>query len=305
MTHTPRAASKLLALAAAGTAGGLALWHYAQARNQQPHFRLRAQNEETALITGASSGIGAAFARRLAVERYNLILVARREDRLKEEAARIEHEQRVRAEVLAADLSTPEGIERVEQRIAECDTLSMLINNAGFGTMGSFAEVDLEKHLAMINVHMTTTTRLSWVALPGMMARQRGAIINVSSIAGFLSAGGSVNYSATKRYMITFSQALNNELEGTGVQVQALCPGYTYTSFHDTAEYEGFDRAQVPSRLWMSARDVVRASLNGLEQGIDTCIPGLQNQLLTALIQSPVLPLIRQVRSSMHYKKGE
>ena len=221
----------------------------------------------TALITGASSGIGAAFARRLAAAGHNLILVARRLDRLEALAEELASRHNIVAEVLPADLAQPAGIERVETRLSGTDTPDLLINNAGFGTTGYFADIDLAKQLDMIQLHIVAPVRLCRAVLPGMIARSRGAIINVASIAAYWPLPENANYAASKMYLIVFSQSLQAELEGTGVRVQALCPGFTYTEFHDTAEFARFDRRNIPAPLWMSADELARLSLAALERG--------------------------------------
>ena len=249
----------------------------------------------TALITGASSGIGATFARRLAARGHNLILVARREERLRALAAELEQQHRITAEVLVADLSAPDGLERVENRIAELDSLDMLINNAGFGALDKFAEIDVRKALAMIQVHVVAPVRLTRATLPGMIARGRGAIINVSSLAAFFPMRGNTTYCATKAYLNAFSLALEAELRGAGVQVQALCPGFTYTEFHDSPEFEDFDRSQIPKTFWMSAERVVTASLNALGKNRVISIPGVKNRLLALLARSGLASLLLKI----------
>jgi hypothetical protein len=235
-----------------------------------------------ALITGASSGIGAAFARRLGQQGYHLILVARREERLQALASKLQQRYHTTAEVLAADLSEPEGICRVEERIAAMGTLDLLINNAGFGTYGKFAEVSEDRHEDMIQVHVTASVRLCRAALPRMLERRRGAVINVSSVAAFFPLPGNANYAASKAYLVTFSEALHQEVAGSGVKVQALCPGFTVTEFHSTPEYAGFDRSEVPKMLWMRSENVVAASLQALRRNQVICIPGWKYRLLVA-----------------------
>jgi short-subunit dehydrogenase len=237
----------------------------------------------TALITGASSGIGASFARRLARRGYHLILVARREERLQTLAAELRQQDRASAEVLVADLSEPSGIQQVEQRIAGSVPIDVLVNNAGFGTYGPFAEVSQDRHEDMINVHITATVRLCRAALPQMLKRSRGAIINVSSVAAFFPLPGNANYAASKAYLVTFSEALHRELTGSGVKVQALCPGFTVTEFHDTPEYADFERSEVPKALWMRPEDIVAASLQSLRRNQVICIPGWRYRLLVAV----------------------
>ncbi len=241
--------------------------------------------QSSALITGASSGIGAVFAKKLAERRYNLLLVARREKRLAALAAELEQDYPITAEILVADLTVPEELASVEKQVAQLEKLLLLVNNAGFGTTGKFATIDVGKQVDMIYVHLVASVRLSRAALPGMIARAQGAIINVSSLAGFIPMPDNVTYCATKAYLNSFSQSLQIELAGTGVQVQALCPGFTYTEFHDTPEYKGYDRSRIPKLLWMSAEEVVESSLRALKHGKVIHIPGWQNRFLAALIQ--------------------
>jgi short-subunit dehydrogenase len=241
------------------------------------------EDNKTALITGASSGIGAAFARALAARSYDLVLVARREERLAALAVELQGRHAIDAEVLVADLSQPADVERVAQRVAGLETLELLINNAGFGTIGRFFKVDLAKHLDMIHVHVIASVRLCRAALPGMVARGRGAIVNVASVAAFSPLVGNATYSATKRFLVTFSQSLQMELAGTGIKVQALCPGFTHSGFHDTPEYERFKRSSIPGFMWMSAEDVVAGSLKALERKRVVYIPGFKNRLLVTL----------------------
>lgn len=247
------------------------------------------ESNNMALITGASSGIGAAFARQLAATGQHLILVARRRERLTTLATELEERHAVNVEVLVADLSTLDGVERVKDRIAELETLDMLINNAGFGIAGKFAEVDPAKQMDMIHVHVIASVRLCRAALPGMIARRRGRIVNVSSISAFIPAVGNVTYTSTKAYLAAFSEALQAELAGSGVRVQALCPGFTYTGFHDTPELATrFDRSRIPRVMWMPAEKVVAGSLRALERGRAIYIPGLGNRLLVAVGRSRI-----------------
>lgn len=252
---------------------------------------------QTALITGASSGIGAAFAHRLAAEGFNLMLVARREDRLHALATELMQQYGRQVDVFISDLSIPGEVALLERRIAACDTLSILVNNAGFGTTGLFADVDISKQLDMIHVHINATVHLTHAALPGMIARRCGAIINVSSIAAFARSAGMVTYSASKNYLNTFSEALSLELRGSGVQVQALCPGFTATEFHDTPEFATFDRANVPSYLWMSPEEVVQVSLTALDSDEVVVVPGFENRLIILFMHLPILGRVwRKVR---------
>jgi len=238
----------------------------------------------TALITGASAGMGAEFAGQLAAAGTNLILVARRLDRLDELARELREKHAVTVDGLQADLAASEGIERVERRIAETATLDLLINNAGFGGgPGSFVEREAGHHLGMVQVHVATAVRLCRAALPGMIARGRGGVINVASVAAFSSFSGPM-YSGTKAFLVMFSENLQSELRGTGVSVQALCPGMTHTEFHEVAE---IDKSVVPSALWMTAEEVVRISLRRLGRGA-VCVPGWKNKTIAFLMRCPL-----------------
>jgi short-subunit dehydrogenase len=236
-----------------------------------------------ALITGASSGIGAAFAERLARDHYNLILVARRRDRLAALAQKLQSEYHVTVEVLAADLSKHTDLLTVENRITEDSNLEMLINNAGFGGYMPFVSLDPNRAEELINVQVLAVTRLTRAALPGMIARKYGSIINVSSRLAFSGPVTSpsmprrATYAATKAYINTFTQILNDELKDTGVKVQALCPAVVITEFH---KVQGIDPTHMPPEIIMQAEDLVDASLKGLELGEVICIPSLDDPTL-------------------------
>lgn len=257
-----------------------------------------------ALITGASSGIGEAYARRLAAQGFDLTLVARRAERLASLAAELSAAHGIAAEALPADLADEGDIARVASYIEERSDLVLLINNAGFGTRGNFTEVELASQLDMVRVHVIATMTLCRAALPGMMARGSGAIINVSSIAAFFPSGGGATYTATKAYLNNFSEALAAEVDGTGVRVQALCPGFTYSGFHDTAEYTGFDRRQVPDALWLSPEQVVAESLAALTGSRVIVVPGRQYRGIMLAINSPLRGqlrgLARAIRRRFH-----
>jgi short-subunit dehydrogenase len=219
-----------------------------------------------ALITGASAGIGAAFARQLAARDYDLVLVARRPEPLEKLAGELERDHSIRAETLSADLATDAGQNAVARRIAAADSLHLLVNNAGFGSRGLFFEADLSSQDQMHRLHVLATMRLTHAALQGMVARRRGAVINVSSVAGFFATPGNVSYCATKHWMNVFTEGLSLELQSVGspVTVQSLCPGFTYSEFHDRM---GGDRRRIPKALWLQADDVVAQSLRGLDRG--------------------------------------
>jgi short-subunit dehydrogenase len=237
-----------------------------------------------ALITGASSGIGAAFARALAAEGHDLVLVARRRDRLESLAGELKEHHAAFAEVLVADLTEAADVERVEARIAELDALEMLINNAGFGTTGRFTRLDVEKQVQMINLHVVASVRLCRAALPRMVERGSGAVINVASVLAFGPYPGNATYGATKAFLVAFSKNLHAELGHKGVRFQALCPGFTSTEFHATPEYERFERSQVPKALWLPAEKVVAGSLAALRRNRVVFVPGFKNRLLVAML---------------------
>ncbi len=244
-----------------------------------------ANDRPLALITGASVGIGAAFARALAARGHDLVLVARGRERLEVLAAELRAGSGVEAQVLAADLADPASLAQVEQWIAQASRLDLLVNNAGFGHGTDFLESDADAHEAMIRLHVIASVRLARVAVPAMKQRGRGAVINVASVAGFLPRAGSVTYGATKGYLTFFSEALAQELRGTGVRVQALCPGLTHTEFHQRAH---MDMSGKPGWLWMSAPEVVERSLAALERGKVVFVPGLKNRV--ALTVARMLP---------------
>jgi short-subunit dehydrogenase len=237
-----------------------------------------------ALVTGASSGIGEAYARTLAGRGTALVLVARREDRLEALAKELD----VDAQVLAADLADPDDLRRAEARVAAtADPVDLLVNNAGFGTTGPFATLDVAREEEEIRLNVLALVRLCRAALPGMVDRKHGGIVNVSSLAAFQPDPGNATYGATKAFVLSFSEALAEELRKTGVRVQALCPGYTRTEFQTTAEYE---TSRVPKAVWQRPEQVVDASLAALDKNKVLCIPGPHNKV--AAVGSGFLPRV-------------
>jgi uncharacterized protein len=248
-----------------------------------------------ALITGASSGIGEVYARRLAAAGFDLILVARREERLQDLAEELTNAHPISAAVLMADLTVDDDISRVSKHIEYATDLVLLINNAGFGTRGNFIEADVNRQLDMIRVHDLAAVALARAALPGLVERGAGAIINVSSVSAFFPSPGGATYSASKVFLNNFSEALQSELTGTEVRVQALCPGFFYSEFHDTPDYEGFTRDQIPDVLWMTAEQVVDESLAALAGNKVIVVPGRQYRAIVKAAQSPVGGSIRRL----------
>lgn len=247
------------------------------------------------VITGASSGIGAEYARQLAAAGYDLVLVARRRSRLDALAQQIEADYSVSVAVHPADLTHPPDVERLAEFIRLQSHLYGLVNNAGFGTQGSYAEAPLAPQLQMLDVHVRATMILCRAALPRLEERGKGVIINVSSVAAFLPAAGNTTYSATKAFLSTFSRGLAVELRHTDIRVQAVCPGFTRTEFHDTDEYADFDRGRVPAPMWMTSQQVVRASLRALETEKVIVIPGLRYKLMIAMLRVPGLPRLARL----------
>jgi short-subunit dehydrogenase len=249
-----------------------------------------------AVITGASSGLGAAFARKLAGRGYDVLLVARREDRLLALAAEIQDRHHVKAETMTADLTQEADCNRLAERIRNQPSLGLLVNNAGFGTNGYFFETDLRGQIDMHQLHVVATVRLCHAALENLVQKngvrdgglkERTGIINVSSVAAFSAAPQNVSYNATKRWMNAFTEGLALELGGTGknITVQALCPGYTRTEFQDKL---GVDKSRIPPTLWMPADFVVEQSLKGFDQGKLFVIPGWRYKVLVGVMK--VLP---------------
>jgi short-subunit dehydrogenase len=234
---------------------------------------------KTAFITGASSGIGESFARILASHGYNLIITARRANLLNQLARDLEDMYSVTVRTVIADLSLSSDIDNLVDLIQEEQRIDMLINNAGFGTRKSFKTADPKRHQAMINVHLLATTRLTHAVIPIMLKNGKGSIINVSSLAGIMPVAGVV-YSGTKAYINTFSRLLQKELRNTGIKVQALCPGFTYSGFHDTDDFKDWNRETLPRIFWMSAEAVVKYSLKSIKKNKIIVIPGMTNKIL-------------------------
>lgn len=233
-----------------------------------------------ALVTGASAGIGRVFAERLAGRGHDLVIVGRDAGRLGVLAGELGAKHRVGVEVFPADLSRDEEIDRLVDRVAAGPALAVLVNNAGFGTRGRLVNTAPGPQAAMLHLHALAPMRVTQAALPAMVARRSGAIINVSSIAAFVFSPGSVNYCASKAYLNVFSEGLAAELRGTGVRVQALCPGFTRTEFH---ERMGVARHSLPGARWLSAEFVVDRSLASLDRGGPVvCVPGARYRLAVA-----------------------
>jgi short-subunit dehydrogenase len=252
------------------------------------------RSSKSAMVTGASSGIGEAYARLLASLGYDLIIVARRYDRLISIAKEMEDKHGVSVTVLQGDLCSEKDLSRIEEKVRSTANLSVLINNAGFGTLGEFIDVDVSKSLKMIALHVTAPTRLIKAALPSMLARREGTIVNVASVAPFLPVAGNVTYTGTKSYLIAFSKCLQLEVESTGIRVQALCPGFTRTGFHSVNEYKNVDFSAIPAFLWMPAEKVVVQSWQALRKRRVILIPGFINRVMCKLLSGIFMYLARK-----------
>lgn len=234
----------------------------------------------TALITGASAGIGAAFARHLAAEGYALLLVARRVERLQELAAELTAKHGVRCDVFAADLNDPAAPGAIvafadEQGIA----IDVLINNAGLSGKTAFADTPWTKLAAEIQLMVTAVTELCHRVLPGMRERGWGRIVNLSSLAAFSPPGASLLYTGIKSYVLNMSQSLDMELKPQGIHVTALCPGFTHSEFHDTMGTR--DAAnKLPGLLWQESDEVVREGWEAVMKGKPVCVPGFVNKVV-------------------------
>lgn len=243
----------------------------------------------TALITGATAGLGRAFAEALAAEGHHLILVARTGDRLDALATELASEHGVASEVLLADLSRPESRGAVEHRLQDADApVDILVNCAGFGINHRFIGGSLEDEQQMLDVLVTAPMRLSHAALPGMVKRGKGAILNVSSVASWTTSG---TYSAAKAYLTTFTEGLAKELADTGVTATAVCPGLTHTEFHERAD---MDLSKVPEFMWLNADQVVDQALKDAKKGRTISVAGNQYRALSLAAQYLPRPVVRR-----------
>ena len=251
-----------------------------------------------ALVTGASAGLGREFACQLAARGYDLVLVARDRLRLDALAAELNGRHGGLHQVLVADLATDAGAASAHARATHGD-VALLVNNAGFGTIGSLARVALASQEAMLKLHVLLPNALTHAVLPGMIARRSGAIINVSSVASYVTSAGNANYCGSKAYLRTFSEALAQEVSRHGIVVQALCPGFTHTEFHARA---GMDKTRIPAVFWLSAERVVSESLAALVKGRPVAvIPGKRYRVIVALLRHA--PDWMRVRGARRYRR--
>ncbi|MFG3248314.1 SDR family NAD(P)-dependent oxidoreductase [Streptomyces sp. NPDC048187] len=222
----------------------------------------------TALITGSTAGLGAAFARRLAADGHDLVLVARDTKRLREQATELHDRHGIEAEVRTADLSTDAGIDAVADRLgSRRNPVDLLINNAGFGNKGRFLDVPMADELTMLKVHCEAVLRLTSAAVEPMRERGRGGVVNVASVAAFVPRG---TYGASKAWVVQFTQGVAKDLAGSGVRLMALAPGFVRTEFHQRA---GMSTDNIPNWMWLDADNVVAAALADLSRGRTLSIP--------------------------------
>jgi len=243
----------------------------------------------TALITGASSGIGEAFADVFASEGFDLVLTARREERLRAVKARLEERDGVHAELIVADLERPDAAARICAELeARGLKIDALVNNAGYGVPGSFLSSSWDVHSRFLQIMVAAVAELTYRLLPGMVERQYGRIINVASLAGLVPApAGHTLYAAAKAFLIKFSESLSHEVRQNNVLVTALCPGFTFSEFHDvTGTRAMMDR--MPGWMWMSAAAVARQGYDAVMQGDAVVVTGRLNSTIATLVR--ILP---------------
>jgi len=252
----------------------------------------------TALITGATAGIGAAYAKLLAKEGFDLVLVARDLPRLKGVAKVLSKLYKIKAETIKADLTKPAQLAKVEKRLANnSKPIEVLINNAGFGLKDSFLVSNLAKEQELLDVLVTAPMRLSHAVLPGMIKRNSGSIVNVSSVASFIAGG---TYSAAKSYLTVFSEYLHTELRDTNIKVSALCPGFTRTEFHARGKMK---MSGLPNYMWTTVDQVVAKSWRYVKAGKVICIPGWQYMLLSSIARIAPRPLVRKLGIKIRRKQ--
>jgi short-subunit dehydrogenase len=250
-----------------------------------------------ALVTGATAGIGESFTRLLAENNYNIVLVARDLPRLQERADGLESKFGIQAHIIQADLATDAGCTSVEQYIAN-NQIDVLINNAGFGINKAFTISELSAEQQLLDVLVRTPMRLMHVALPHMKQRNKGVVINVSSVASFIAGG---TYSAAKSYLTVLSESLHTELAGTNIKISALCPGFTRTEFHQRGR---MSMKGLPAFLWLNSDTLVAKAWNDALKGKAISIPGWQYRLLHFVIQALPRSIVRKVGMSMRARQG-
>ena len=253
----------------------------------------------TALVTGATAGLGAEFARQLAADDYNLVLVARDTERLERIAAELSDKFGVTVEVISADLISDDGCAVVAKRIEDREhPVDLLVNNAGFGMYKVFGSGPLEDEERQLDLNVRAVLRLSHSAVRAMTGRGSGRIVNISSVSAFVPRGSNATYAASKAWVTMFSEALSVQLKGSGVTVTAICPGFTRTEFHERASA---DMSHVPERMWLSAEDVVREGLADAFDGKPVSVPTRQYRRLVFLARVVPRPVLRRVMARRNF----
>ena len=264
-------------------------------------------NPRTALITGASSGIGEAFAEVFAAEGFDLVITARREHRLRAVADRLVQRYARHVQVIAADLSERDAPARLCREIADRGlTVDVLVNNAGYGVPGAFTASEWARHEALLQVMVVAPAELTRRLLPGMVDRGYGRIINVASLAALVPApAGHTLYAACKALVVKFSESLSNEVARSGVRVTALCPGFTRSEFHDVTGTRA-TVARLPRWLWMDAAAVARQGFEASMAGIPVCVPGRVNRTIARLVRCLPRPVVLALgrRTAWRYRKA-
>ena len=256
----------------------------------------------TAIVTGASSGIGAEIARQLARRGHGVTLVARREDRLKELADELAQTHQVRTEVIAADLTDAHSRAELPGQVeARGLTADILVNNAGFTTMGPLHKAERAAELALVRTDVEAVVDLCTLFVPGMVTRRRGAVLNTASTAAFQPLPGQAAYGASKAFVLSYSRALGAELRGTGVTVTALCPGPVETGFAEAAGMSDEEAGEsLPKFMWVPAADVAKAAVDGLASGRSVVIPGAANRAAAGLAHLAPKALLLPLLASQH-----
>jgi len=261
----------------------------------------------TALITGASAGIGEAFAGVFAANGFDVVLVARREDRLRAVATRLAAEHQVRAHTVASDLSRPQAVRELCDELIDRDlAIDALVNNAGYGVPGVFTASPWERHAAMLQVMLVGVAELTHALLPGMIDRRYGRILNVASLAGLVPAtAGHTLYGATKSFLIRFSESLSAEVARHGVHVTALCPGFTFSEFHDLTGTRA-KVSQMPRWMWMDAPTVAQQGFDAVMAGTPIYINGGVNRTIATLVRLLPQRLVSTIahRSGSRYRNA-
>jgi uncharacterized protein len=256
----------------------------------------------TALVTGATAGIGRAFADALAARGDDVVLVARDGARLDSIAAELRDAHHVNATPLVADLLEEAGLAAVEARLHDASApIDLLVNNAGFGTYGNFAELDISGEEREIRLNVLALVRLTHAALDDMVKRGRGAIVNISSLAAYQPDPFSATYGATKAFVHSFTHALYEEARGTGVRLMVVCPGYTHTEFHERA---GLGETMLPEFVWQTPDQVVAAALHDLDRGRSLSIPGVMNKALCAFTSVTPAGISRRIAGIVVRRSG-